>query len=98
MDREKQKEVRRSRRNELQRKRRRARKIFSSWSWWGLDTKENREWIDHMVCTHANNMQACSCSMCTSPRRSLYSKGKYKLTRQEQKFLDSMKDQIGSVS
>jgi hypothetical protein len=93
MLREREKELRRNRRNERDRKRRFARKVFSSWSWFGKDTEKHRKWVEEMVRTHADNMQSCSCPMCCSPRSSIYHKGKDKLTMQERKFLEISEDE-----
>ena len=39
-----------------------------------------------------NNLKACSCDICCNPRRSPYSKEKYRLTMQERKELEVAKD------
>ena len=39
-----------------------------------------------------NNLKACSCDICCNPRRSPYSKEKYRLTMQERKELEAAKD------
>jgi hypothetical protein len=92
--REKEKELRRRRRNEKARKRRFARKVYSSWSWWGTNTDKNREWVEQMVRSNADNMQACSCSMCGNPRRCLYAKGEHRLTMQERKFSELCDEEL----
>ena len=78
------KEKRRRRRNDHDRMRRKAASIAKSMFYPDYD----EEWIKRFVCTHADNLAACSCSMCGNPRRSAFAKGKEKLTLQELRFLE----------
>jgi len=39
-----------------------------------------------------NNLKMCSCDSCCNPRRSLWSKAKYRLTMQERKALEADND------
>jgi len=46
---------------------------------------------------HEKNRKPCSCMMCCNRRRSGFSKGKEKLTRQERKSENSFKDQLDEL-
>ena len=75
------KELRRRRREEKDRKKDKARGVWRDV--WG--NKES-EYEEKFVNTHADNLAACSCDMCVSPRKSNLTKGPSKKTMQEQRF------------
>ena len=76
-DRESQKKRVRQRRTAKNRMKRRVRRIYPDWPC-------AEKWADHI--------KGCSCDMCCNVRRNPNLKGKYKLTFQEIKFLDQLKD------
>jgi hypothetical protein len=103
MDRMQEKERRRRRRNDRERMKARARRVARTMFWWqptfmivSRGRLTNEEWIDRYANTHADNMKSCSCSMCGNQRRSMYNKGRYRLTMQEKKFEDSFQEELRS--
>ena len=92
MDRMRQKEFARERRNQKAKFYRRTYKYMydeirlDPWArdWYNNDVQL---FLDRVSRNHKNRAR-CSCSMCGNPRRQCWSRGPYRLTIQEQKFLD----------
>lgn len=49
----------------------------------------SEEWFQNTSRALRNTTKMCNCSICVNPRRSLWSKGKDRLTLQEKKFFES---------
>ena len=77
---------RRERRNNKFKKRIKTRKIIQSWY-------TDEEWLDDNVVRLSDNLCDCSCDMCKSNRNNPLFKGENRLTLQERRFLDSIKDE-----
>ncbi len=60
-------------------------------SWFYVENPDEDFRLKSAKC-HRNTTKRCSCSICTNPRRSGWSKQKEKLTLQERKFLDFCED------
>jgi hypothetical protein len=92
MDREREKESKRNRRNTRENKVKYAKEVFGSWTCI-KDKEKHDKWVEKMSKTQADNMKSCSCSMCCNRRNSPYNKGNGKLTMQERRKLEADKDE-----
>jgi hypothetical protein len=88
----KEKDLRRRRRIEKDRKREKARGVWRDV--WGRKGEQADEYEEEFVCTHADNLKACSCEMCKTPRKSGYVKGDDKLTMQERRFTNGEEEVV----
>lgn len=76
------KNIRRRRRESKDKKKSRARKVYP-------DSKDPHKLADHLC--------ECSCPLCCNPRHSRLVKGKHKLTMRERRFFDREKEEHDDV-